>query len=575
MRSTLAVITVGLLSLMSACTTPGTKPESAAAEENSSLSQNNEPSPPAAELTGDLLYDILVAEFAGRGEDMRLSAHRFFDAAQQTGDYRLARRATQSAIYAHDYNLALEAAKFWVELSPSSIEAQQSVAALLIRNGRSSEALPHLENILALSKPGRAHGYAMIGAMLEHEIDQEASMSLMQQLVAAHPNDPEALYTYASLASKQGKNHQAYNLLQPLLKEHPDMDRALVLNARVLYALGRNQEALESLAHAVDNNPDNDQLRLTYARLLIDERQLKAARKQFSILHERLPDDAEVIYALALLAIDAGDHKEARLRLKQLLVMDRRTDEANYMLGQLAEQEKKTNEAIGYYQKVEQSDYYLDAQTRITHLLFESQGLDAARTYLHGVEAQSEQEQIQLFITEAELLREAGQGEQALELYNAVIGQYPKEINVLYARAMLWESLDRVDMMEQDIKRILAIDPDNAQALNAMGYTLADRTERYDEAYAMIAKAISQLPNDPAVLDSMGWVLYKLGRLDESLKYLQQAANQQEDGEIYAHLGEVLWALGRHADAQKVWNQALKFAPDDAVLRQVIQRHTP
>lgn len=573
MRLTAHRYLAGALLLLAGCTASPLKQEPV--EPVADAEQAPQMEPPAAELTPQRLFELLIAEFAIHSDNLRLSADRFLSVARETGDYRLAKRATQFAIYASDFELAYQSAKLWVELEPDSIEAQQSMAALLLRNDETDAALAHMEAIISLSQENPAHGYLVIVSLLSREHTKEVALPLMHRLVEPRSTDPEALYAYANLANKLGENQMASDILKRLLAIYPDMEKALILNAKTYIALGKNQQALDSLAQAIANAPNNEQLRLTYARMLVDARQLEKARKQFHILHRQQPKDADVLFALGLLALESGDDIEAKTHLETLLKLGQRSDEAHYMLGQLAEKGATPQQAIEHYQAVEEGSYYIDAQVRISQLLLDSQGMEAARNYLSGVAPHSAEEQIDLYIAEVELLRSAAQFEEAITVYNRALEQYPDNTDLLYARAMLWENLNRLDEMERDMQTLLGLDPNNVHALNAWGYTLADRTDRYEEAYRLIERAYNKLPTDPAIIDSMGWALYKLGRYDEALKFLQQAASLLQDGEIYAHLGEVLWHMGEQDKAKSIWDEALKFAPDNPVLRQIIERHTP
>jgi len=527
---------------------------------------------PPVELSSGLLYQLLVGEVSAQRGELEMSAHAYQQAAAFTRDLRLARRATQIAVYAQDYTTALKAARLWVELAPEALDARQSLAALLIRQGRADEALAHLEALLKLSPDGSAHGFMLVTNILAREQDRRRALQVMEALMAPRGDDVNALFAYANLAYLVEEYALAGQQIERLLGVQPGLPRALVLKANVLRKQGRDDEALEAYRTALDAMPQDNALRLGYARMLVDMERLPEAREQFRMLGSQLSDNADVAYAEGLLAMQAGDLAQAERHFKHLLTLEQRVDEAAYALGQIAETRGRTDEALRWYRQVSDGNNYLDAIVRSAVLINRQQGLAAARAYLHGIELQTSQQELRLYLVEGELLRDEGAREEAQQVYDAALQQFPDNVELLYARAMNAEGLGRLDLLERDLNAILKQEPDNVQALNALGYTLADRTDRFDEAYDLIRRAYEQRPDDPAIIDSMGWVTYRLGRLDEAEGYLRQALEKHFDAEIAAHLGEVLWARGRQDEARQIWHDALQRDPDHVLLKQVIER---
>lgn len=531
---------------------------------------------PKSELTADLMFKLLVAEFAAQEGQLRLSAEAYLRSAEETRDPQLARRATQAAIYAHDIKTALTAAILWVELDPNEISARQSLAAILIRSGHNDEAMPHLRKIVELTdKNERAESFHILARQLAHSRDAAQALQQMQELTTSSRNSPSALYATAWLANQLGKNETAREQLQQLLKKEPKNSEALILQARVMHGLGHDDKAVESLRRALALDPENDQMRLTYARMLIDTKKLKQARKEFRKLNQRLPDNSDVIYALGLLAMEADDTEDAEPYFMDLLRLGEREDEARFALGQLAQQRKQTDEAIKWFQSVPQGERYLEAQSHAAQLIAKNKGVDQALTYLRTLNLITAEDKIQRYQAEAQLLASSMRLNDAMAIYDEALDHYPDNAELLYARALIAESIGRLDLLERDLKRILHKDPNNVQALNALGYTLADRTDRHEEAFSYIKQAYELRSNDPAILDSMGWSLYHLGRLDEALEYLRRAAGMLRDAEISAHLGEVLWASGKQKEARKVWDEAIKLEPEHRVLKETMQRLNP
>lgn len=565
----------GVVALLTACSLPTKQADEQSTAQAVKESEQQQPHQPReVELTPDLLYDLLVAEFAGQRSNLRLAAYNYLQAARRTQDPRLARRATHFAIYAHDQNTALEAASLWVALAPEDSEAQQSIAALLIRQGEVDAAYPYLETIIITLEEGKQSALLLVANLLSRDKNKERALATMAKLIEPMPDDPHALYAYASLANNIGNNQEAIQTLERLIEIHGESRMALVLQAKVLDAMGQDEAALGRIARAVELEPDEYQLRLTYARMLVNLQKYPEAREQFRILGKQVQNNGDVLYALGLLALQAEDFDEAEYLFKRLVELDQHRDEAYFSLGEIAETKKQPNQAIKWFESVSEGKLYLDARLRAALIINKEQGLAAARDYLHKIPIHAQDEETRLIMIEGELLRNNEQFDEAMTIYNEGLERYPGDHKLLFVRAMLAERLNHLEMMESDLREILKQDPDNVQVLNALGYTLADRTLRYQEAYEYIRRALELSPDDPAIIDSMGWVLYRLGRYQESIKYLQRAADMQQDGEIAAHLGEVLWVSGNHDEARRVWDRALKFAPDHEILRQTIKRYT-
>ena len=528
---------------------------------------------PDYDLTPTLMYDLLAAEVALQRGELLLAADNYLRAAWETRDPRVTKRAVRIAVYARDQEKALEGAELWVELAPNDLEARQSLAALLIHLGRAQEAVAHLDYVLGAA-PDSGQGFQAIVNLLSRDADKAQAMALLEQLIAERREDPNALFAHAQMAFLLGRHDTALASVDALLERQPDAARAWVLKSNILRHTGRSAEAITAYARAVKAAPDDAGLRLSYAKFLVEERRFDTARSEFATLARQLPDNAEVAYALGLLAMQLGDLPAAEREFRRLLADGQHNDAAAFALGQIAESRKDHDEAMRWYGAVADGPNLFEAQVRAGLLKARTQGVDAGRAHLRGLRDQFPEEQINLLLAEGEMLRELERYPEAMEVLSAGLHASPDNPDLLYARAMAAERLDRLDILEQDLRRILQADPENAQALNALGYTLADRTERHEEALGYIRQALAQHPDDPAINDSMGWVMFRLGRYAEAETYLQKAATAFKDPEVAAHLGELYWTTGRSSEARQVWDEALKLAPGNRLLLDVIERLT-
>lgn len=535
-----------------------------------------EPVRPGIELTSDILYKILLAEFAGQRGKLDVSVENYMDLARSTRDPKIVERAARIAVYARDADAAMEAAQLWVELDPLNPDPHQVLAVMALRDGNVEEALSHLDDILDYSHGKLDQKLWMIANMLGREKDRELIMNVMERLVSSRADAPEALYAFAHIAARLGEFERAADLLERTLEIAPDNINAAMSYISILQRQDRGNDAITWLEkHLKDRGDDNDfNLRLAYARLLTDAQRFDDARRQFEILSVQAPNNTDVLYALGLLYLQANRLDQAETYFKRLSEKTERHDDARYYLGRIAEERKELEKASIWYEGVDSGDNYFDAQVRYALLMAKRGEIDSARNHLNSIRTEGANESMILIQAEGELLTEEKRYEDAMDVYdNALKAGFNADL--LYARAMLAEKMDRMDILEKDLREILKEDPDNAQALNALGYTLADRTGRYDEAYTLIKRALELSPGDFYILDSMGWVLYRQGKLEEAVDYLRKAIDLRSDPEIAAHLGEVLWVMGDKQGAKAVWETALQATPEDQRLLDVIQRFNP
>ncbi len=527
---------------------------------------------PEQELDRDLLYKLLVAEMAGHRGELDLSVQNYLEAAHTTRDPVVVERATRIAVFARKEAAALEAAELWTEISPKSHEARRILVSLYLKEGRTDDAVRELQKLLDMLAvtPKQANG--LLVEMLSRERDKEQALAVMGKFMENRADDPDATLAYASLAVRSGDLDLAADLLSGLLKEHPDHRSAILLYARVLQDQGKTASALKYLGRLLELEPDDMRYRMAYARLLVSAKRFDEALAEFRTLSAQKPEDADVRYALSLLLLQTNRPEEAEEQFQELIKRGQQVETAQYYLGQLAETREELDLAIERYSQVDEGQHHLDARVRIAVLLAKQGKLDEARERLHGVQTRQVKESVRLYLVESEILADAGKLDEAMAVYDRGLEEHTENSDLLYARAMLAEKMGRVDLLERDLRSVLSREPTNAQALNALGYTLADRTDRYEEAHELIAKALELKPDDYYILDSMGWVLYRLGRHQEALQYLRRAAETSDDSEVAAHLGEVLWVTGDKAGARQVWETALESTPDDQRLLDLMKR---
>jgi len=527
---------------------------------------------PKQELTEKLLYEYLLAEIAGQRGSINLSAEAYLDLAKRTRDPRIARRATEIALYARMNDAAIEAAGIWHETEPGSTRALQALSGLLVAAGRYDEALPHLKELLASSASDPASGFTQLTRTLASAKDRSAALELVQKLASDYPELPEAHFAVAQAALAAGKEPMALEEVRKARGLRPDWEAAVLFEAQLLQKTSADQAAA-LLADHLKKYPGAREARLAYARLLVVQKRFAEARVEFQKLMAGVPDGSDMAFAVALLSLQLKDYQAAEGYLTSLLEGQYRDkDTVRLYLGQVAEEKKDLAQALRWYGEIGEGEQYVQAQIRYAQVLAKQGKLAQARARLQQAAAANSQQRVQLTLAEAQLLREANQSKEAFDLVGRALDRLPNNPELLYDYAMLAEKIERIDILETSLRKLIEIRPENAHAYNALGYSLAERNQRLPEARQLIETALRLSPEDSFIIDSMGWVLYRMGDLKDALGYLRRAYAGRPDPEIAAHLGEVLWALNQRDEAVRIWDGASRESPDNETLANTIKR---
>lgn len=523
-------------------------------------------------LDQDLLYKFLLAEIAGQRGDIALSSSTYLELARASQDVRVARRATEIAIYAKRDDIALETSRIWYENDPSAEQARRTLADLLVKSGDLESARPLLVQMLASSADGPANSLMQLYSVCGTHPDKSAVHGLVRDLTAPYIGLPEAHFVLAQSAYANGQRKQALKSADQAMVLRPDWQRGALLKAQLLREEDP-EKGLKFLGKFVRDYPDAHEVRLNFARDLVAQKRYPQAKVQFQRLSEANPENSGLAFTLALLSSQISDYAAADAQLRQALSLGYENRDAVYFqLGQVNEKLKREDEAAKWYRSVQEGEQFVAAQARYALLLARRGGVDEARRYLQSVDVIEDSKRVQLIQAEAHMLREVREHQQSFEVLKEALGKRPGNTALLYDVALAAEKIDRIDICEEQLLKLIEIEPTSAQAYNALGYTLADRTDRFSDARDYIAKALALAPDDPFILDSMGWVEYRLGNLGEGLRFLRRAYDIQRDPEIAAHLGEVLWVKGSKAEAKRIWEDSSSAHPDNEVLQKTLRR---
>lgn len=529
--------------------------------------------PPTRPFTGDTLYDLLLAEFAGKRNRADVALGNYLKQAHQTRDPQVAERATFIARYLGAHQATLDAAMLWSDIDPVNPVPRELASIELIRFGKLDEALEQIDELMA--SDGRMNFEYLLHATRSADRETRQQVLARLQQYAETVDDDKLWYAIGSLQAMDGDHEIAIKSYDKALKITPSYSNAILARAQSLTALNRLDDAMDYFEDQTRKWPEDKRLGIVYARYLMQQGQLKKAQEQFERLSQSFPNDGDLVLSLALLSWENKRSEEAKSYFQQLLDMGHRTDESNIYLARIAISEKDYELAAKYFQQVRIGPHFAVAQIQLALLWEEMGDTEKAIGTLESAADAMPAENEKFILAKSELLANADEIDRAIGILTEGLEAYPDNTGMLYARAMFKEQLDDFDGMEQDLRKVLELQPNNSAALNALGYTFADRNRRLSEAWELIEKAYTLNPNDPAIIDSMGWIKYRMGETQVALDYLRKAYAAFEDQEIAAHLGEVLWVTGEKEEATGIWRNALEKYPDSEVLKSVIRRFSP
>lgn len=522
----------------------------------------------------ELVYRVLTAEMAGQRGQSGLALDEYLKAAELSHDPRVAARAVQIALFVKDNDKLLQASRLWRSRDPLNPDARRLSVLLEVKAGNMDVAIEQLTALMAMPDVDLDSTLLDLIKLLNTDVKEEQAFSVMTALAQRFPTTAEIHLAYAALAGNKGKLDVALREIELALALHPDWGRAHLLQAQVMTQMGNTGAAGNVLIKALKADPDNLHLRLFYAQNLAREGNLKGAGVELDRILAKSPYDEDALFTRALVWLESNQLDKARASLMPLVKSAAWKDQACFYLGLADARQNRMQQALEWFDRVQSGSKLLDARVDAITALIKLGQAKEARQRLITLRKEFPDESLRLYLIEAELLSNGGDDNGAFDVLSQALEANPGKPELMYARALVAERLDRLEVVEADLRAVLEKSPDEPNALNALGFTLADRfPERLNEAKTLIVRANELKPGEPAILDSLGWVNYRLGNYSEALIYLQQAFTALTDPEIGAHLGEVLWESGRHKEAQKIWATVMKKAPGHVALKAVKQRY--
>lgn len=534
------------------------------------MSSINSAAPHARPFPADALYALLVAETAANRGQLDIALANYYQQAYKTRDIGVVRRATLLAEYLRASQAALDLAQLWSDIEPENPEPVYLAGQYLIAFQRLDLALQKSRRLLELDAQTLFVPIA-ISPAADNPSTHASLLKDYQALLQQHPDTVDLLLGNAVLLEQQGNYNESLSLVERALKIDDKNLQTRLFEVDVLYKGGRPDKAVQRMAQIVEDDPENSRLRMQYAQLLTDQ-DLEKAREQFEYMAQTNSLDPDLLLARALVYYRLNNLIEAQDLFEQLLFLKQYIDTSQYYLGEISMASQKPEKALEHYRRVEGGSVYLPAAAKAFSLMIQQNHRLEGQQWLVEQRKLHPDQALKLYMVEADTLLKSGDVSRSLAALNDAIQKYPEQADLYFARSLLQEQLGNIQAAETDLRFVLARQPENADALNALGYMLANSNQQLDTSYQLLTKALALRPEDPAILDSMGWALYRMGRNEEAILRLKKSFQLNPNDEVAAHLGEVLWSVGKHSEAESIWQQGLRLQPGSKLITTTRQR---
>jgi tetratricopeptide (TPR) repeat protein len=555
-----------------------TSPESAPPRvEQAVASPTVPPAQPATEIeygnfTEDQLYTAIISELGAQRGHIAEAGENYFDLAISTRDITVIQRAVKFASVNNDINALLQLGLLWADVSPTDPQPHIMLSVQFLESGAFEQAISHMERVIELGGDIDFSALSSYTGGLNPQ-SRSALIANLQQLGKMFSADDSIHMALIQLLAQNQAFEEALNELEDLKDKSEPSPNIVLLEAQLLQSLDKNEQSLRIMRKGVSRFQTDRSLRLSYARLLVQNKKYRLARAQFQTLIEQDPQDWETLYSIALLDTQMKNFSQAIVAYTKLVSAEQRIDESQYNLGLIYQEQDNLSKAVEHLRQVRiGTNNFLVAQQQATRLSIRSGHLDDAHSWLSQLSRGQPRLEVLFTTIESSVLIQEGHAPKAEQLLNTALNKFPNETDLLFARVLYYDSIANQEGSERDLRQIIRLLPENSRALNHLGYMLADQTDRYQEALELIERAIAVTPDDPAIIDSLGWALYKLGRHEEALVQMRRAFAAFPIDEVASHLGEVLWALDRKEEALRVWQDALEVEPESPIIKEAMER---
>lgn len=512
----------------------------------------------------DVMYLLLAAELATQRQQYGLAYEAYMELTKRVKDPKFAEQAAKMALQIKDSRKTTDAVSAWMNQEPKNVTAKKVAVLNALRGKDKKTAVKELTALLNAEPDNFENALLELSSILQKEGKEKFVYDTLETLSTKSISNKPVIYFVQSLLAMQMKNNaQAEKKIEQTLILQPDWEHPLLIQAQLAIMANDLMRAKTLLNTAILKHPNNFAFKKLLAQTLIKTTEYEAAAEQYQSLITQNPKEGENYIALALINLQLNRDANAETILKSLSDQSEWISQANFYLGKIEEKHSNFANAIALFDKVNDASFALDAGISAVNLLAKDKKYAEIDTRLDALIKKFPTQKLRFVLMQAGLYNQQNQVEKAFDLLSETLLQMPEEKDLLYTRALVAEHLGKLDVLESDLKKVLAKDPNNAESLNALGYTLLSDSKRYREAEKYLQKAIKLQPNEPAIMDSFGWLQFKLGNYPQAVKYLQAAYEKLNSGEIAAHLCEVLWEINKKEDAQKLFDGALKNTPED------------
>ncbi|MGD0960451.1 MAG: tetratricopeptide repeat protein [Methylomonas sp.] len=564
-------INIAILICLAGCAvSPETKPE-----DDSDLSQHEIIDTGVNQNTAideEVLYLLMTAELAGQRNEYYLALDAYLQAAKLVDDPRIAERAVKIGLFLKDEKRTQEALAVWLAKDPGNPGARKFALLLAVNNSDHNAALDNMDVMLKDDPAGFESGLLEMAKLFEKEGRLQFAYDVMEDLNKLQPQQPRLLFVQAVFASMLPDNGLAQEKITQVLQLEPEWSRAIIFQAQLAGRAGDLVKARGFLEKAIKQSPEDIQLKKLLLEILINIGAYDDAVKVCQKVLDEKPDDGEALFSLALISLQRGHNEKAEYYLEKLVNKPEWEEQASFYMGKAEMERHHLDRALSWFNRVREGNYAFDADLAAVSILLSQKRLDEVEKRIYDMESRFPEQKLRIAMIKAELFNQQGKYQEAFDELSKVLKDAPDNRDVLYAHALVAERIDKLDVLEADLRQILQKNPEDVGALNAMGYTLTDRTNRYDEAEKYLDQALKLQPDEAVIVDSYGWLQFKLGKLDLALTYLKKAYAKDPENEIAAHVAEVLWVMGNTKESKDFFENAYKKSPNDEYLLQFKKR---
>ena len=514
----------------------------------------------------EVLYLLMAAELAGQRNQYDLALDAYLQAAKRVDDARIAERAVKIGMFLKDEKRTREALAVWLSKDGQNLAARKFAVLLAVKNSDHNSAVENLNAILLDDPAGFETGMLEITKVLEKEGRTQFIYDVLEDLAVQHPEQASVMFVQAVVASALHNNELAQQKIAKVLQLQPDWNKAVIFQAQLAGRSGDMVKAREYLEKAVKQAPDDKQLRKMLLEVLVNTGAFDDAIRLCQSVLDENPDDGDTLFMMALIHLQQNQLDKAENYLEKILNDPEWGGQAAFYLGKIESERQHPDKALKWFDRAEENGHGFEASVASVSLLMNQKRFEDVESRIKQMDVNYPDQHLRVLLVKAELFNQLGRHQEAFDVLSTALKDVPESRDVLYARALVAERLDKLDVLEADLLKILEKNPDDVGALNALGYSLTDRTQRYDEAEKYLSKAMQLQPDEAVIVDSYGWLLFKQGRAEQALEYLKKAYAKQAENEIAAHIAEVMWSQGNVKEAKEFFDAVFKKFPDDEYL---------